>query len=69
MWDSQENIERVRENVKFLTSKGCSCKGNCSTADASAQSNIKTVEPIANALTVRIHIKMGSANGTAQIYI
>ena len=31
VWDSQENIERVRENVKFLTSKGCSCKGNCST--------------------------------------
>ena len=31
VWDSQENIERVRENVIFLTSKGCSCKGNCST--------------------------------------
>ena len=31
MWDSQENIERVCENVKFLTLKGCSCKGNCST--------------------------------------
>ena len=36
VWDNQENIERVRENVKFLTSKGCSWemgfgKGNCST--------------------------------------
>ena len=31
MWDGQENIERVPENVKFLISKGCSCKRNCST--------------------------------------
>ena len=27
VWDSQENIERVRENVKFLTSKGVPVKG------------------------------------------
>ena len=38
-------------------------------ADASAQNNIRTVEPIANALTVRIHTKMGSANGTVQIFM
>ena len=31
VWDSQANIQKVCDNVKFLTSKGCSCKGNCST--------------------------------------
>ena len=31
VWDSQANIQKVRDNVKFLTSKGCSCKENCRT--------------------------------------
>ena len=69
VWDSQENIKRVCENVEFLTSKGCSCKGNCSTHRCKCSKQHKNCRANCKALTVRIHIKMGSANGTVQIYM
>ena len=66
VWDSQANIQKVRDNVKFLTSKGCSCKGNCSTRRCKCSKEHKTAELTVSVMLVKIHIIMEeTADGIA----
>ena len=63
VWDSQANIQKVRDNVKF---KDAHARETAVRVDVNALRNIKTAELTVSVMLVKIHIIMErTADGIA----